>query len=147
MKKSKNNHPLTSLTFLSKSLSCKKNQINSFLGSSIVFRLVLIIIILLSVSAFSLRKDPHFVLINIESESLSSWKDRRLLADIINKVEASKPKAIVVTFPCVGFTSQGADRELSTSNSVARYPRRIGVPGDASLCHAGRVDRSVRHRR
>ncbi len=64
--------------------------------------------------AFVGAVSPRIVLINFDEASASGfpWQERRLLAEIIKCIAADKPKAIVVTLPCRGFTSAGADRML-----------------------------------
>jgi len=98
MKKSKNNHQQTSLNYSNK----------------LLLKLFIPVILCLVLSSFSSKPDPQIILINIDNgtSTQASWKERRELAEIIDKLAVAKPRAIVVTYPCIGYTSIGADRAL-----------------------------------
>ncbi|MDD5045019.1 MAG: PP2C family protein-serine/threonine phosphatase [Candidatus Omnitrophica bacterium] len=90
----KNRRPLISLTFSAK-----------------IFLSAFLILVL---CGFSGKDALEIVLINLKKAESGdpAWKERRLLAEIIQNIALDNPKAIVVTIPCTGYTSVGADRLL-----------------------------------
>ncbi|MCM8779995.1 MAG: SpoIIE family protein phosphatase [Candidatus Omnitrophica bacterium] len=82
--------------------------------SNLFFKFFILVFLCLALPSFSKKSAAQILLINIESDTViqPSWKERRALAEIIEKLAVAKPRAIIVTYPCVGYTSIGADQAL-----------------------------------
>ncbi|MCM8763089.1 MAG: SpoIIE family protein phosphatase [Candidatus Omnitrophica bacterium] len=86
----------------------------SYYSPKFSFKFIILLFLCLPLFSFSQKYLPEIILINIENGKLNEvpWKERRILAELINDIAVAKPRAIVITFSCQGYTSVGADQAL-----------------------------------